>query len=176
MTTTTEVIYLPRAEIIEIVTARDGYQCYLCPEPFSELRGMEMTLDHVLPLSKGGTWAVDNIKFAHRKCNQEKADRIFLEDGSLEPREIRLGYAQRKQNKEQILANFCELCENGRMLEPEEYCPDCFRGATPYPQTTKRKPSECTHSGYDWCWMDACGLIDRIPAFVYVLDGEFVDE
>jgi HNH endonuclease len=172
MTTTTEV-YLPRAEIIDIVTKRDGYQCYLCPAPFSEQRGMEMTLDHVLPLSRGGTWVVDNIKFAHRKCNQEKADRIFLEDGSLEPREIRLGYAQRKQNKEQILANFCELCENGRMLMPEEYCPDCFRGATQWPQTMKRTPSECSHSGFEWCWLEAIEPSLRRPAIETVLDVDY---
>jgi hypothetical protein len=174
MTQTTNENYLTRQEIIDIVTERDGFFCYLCDVvTFSDTeRGMEMTLDHVQPLSKGGTWHVDNIKFAHRKCNQEKADREFLEDGVLEPRPVRMGYQQRKQNKQQVLAGFCELCADGRLLMPDEYCPECFRNAVPFPATMKRKPSECSHSGYEWCWMDACGIIDRIPAWQYVLDAE----
>jgi hypothetical protein len=176
MTTTVEN-YLTRTEIITICSERDGYFCYLCGEEFSDtVQGRELTIDHYHPLSRGGTWDIDNLKLACRRCNQDKADRIFLEDGTLEPRPERDSYAVRKANKQKILANFCELCADGRLLMPDEYCPDCFRGAVPFPQTMKRKPSECSHSGYEWCWMEACGLIDRVPAFVYVLDGEFVDE
>lgn len=168
--------YLPRSEIIDLVTERDGFGCYLCPEPFSERQGMELTLDHVLPLSRGGTWDVDNIKLAHRRCNQEKADRVFLEDGTLEPRQARLGYRERRANKEQILQDFCELCANGRLLMPDESCPDCRRGAVEFSWSMKRAPKDCSHSGYEWCWMDACGIIERTPAIVYVLNGDELDD
>jgi hypothetical protein len=177
MTTLIRENYKPRGEIIQLVTERDGYGCYLCPEPFSEERaGMELTLDHVLPLSRGGTWDVENIKLAHRRCNQEKADRVFLDDGTLEPRSARLGYRERKANKEQILLEFCDLCANGRLLMPDEFCGTCRRTAVEFPRTMKRAPKDCSHSGYEWCWMDACGIIERTPAIVYVLNGEEIDD
>lgn len=174
--TTTREEYLTRSEIIEICTERDGDGCYLCPEPFSDARGMELTIDHYHPLSKGGTWDIENLRLAHRRCNQDKADRVWLDNGELEPRVKREGYRERKHNKQQVLAEFCELCRNGRDLMPEEYCPICFRGAKPFPDSMRRKPSECSHSGYEWCWMDACGIIARTPAFVYVLDGEYTND
>jgi hypothetical protein len=174
--TVTREDYLTRQEIIDICSERDGYYCYMCKAEFSEARGMELTLDHFHPLSKGGTWDIENMRLAHRRCNQDKADRVWLDNGELEPRVQRLGYQQRKQNKEQILLKFCELCMDGRLLMPEEYCPECFRGAVAWPQTMKRKPSECSHSGYDWCWLEACGLIIRTPAFVDVLDGEYTND
>lgn len=177
MTTYTRENYLPRAEIIRIATERDGDGCYMCPLPFDDSKsGYEMTLDHVIPLSRGGTWDVENIKLAHRRCNQEKADRLVLEDGTLEPRNMRLGYRQRRANKQAILDGFCELCADGRLLMPDERCQDCSRGAVDFSWTMKREPRDCSHAGYEWCWMDASGIIERTPAFVYVLDGEFIDE
>lgn len=176
MTTTTEN-YLTRSQIIDICTERDGYFCYLCAEDFDDtIRGRELTIDHVQPLSKGGTWDIGNLALACRKCNQEKADREFLPDGTLEPRAEREGYQQRRANRERILEQFCDLCENGRLLVPEEYCPTCFRGAKPFPTTMRRQPKDCSHSGYEWCWMDACGLIDRVPAWEYVLDAGTLDD
>ncbi len=175
--------YLTRQEIIDICSERDGYFCYLCEMNGEKKKffdqstpGRECTIEHVLPLARGGTWDIDNLKLAHRSCNQEKGDRIFLDDGTLEPMPVREGYAVRRANKERILSEYCELCANGRLLMPEEYCPDCFRGATKYTWSMKRQPKDCSHSGYEWCWMDACGIIERVPAFVYVLDGEFIDE
>jgi 5-methylcytosine-specific restriction endonuclease McrA len=32
------------------------------------------SIDHVRPLSKGGTHEWNNVKLAHRKCNWEKRD------------------------------------------------------------------------------------------------------
>lgn len=38
------------------------------------------SIDHVIPVSKGGTHTWDNVKLAHRKCNSLKRDNIYVED------------------------------------------------------------------------------------------------
>lgn len=59
------------AEIAE----RDGHRCHLCrkkvpskawPHPLSA------SLDHVIPLSKGGPHEPSNVRLAHLRCNVEK--------------------------------------------------------------------------------------------------------
>ena len=36
-----------------------------------------MTIDHVNPLSKGGTYDVSNLGLACYKCNEEKRDKVY---------------------------------------------------------------------------------------------------
>ena len=48
--------------------------CYLCGEV---LTIEEFTVDHVLPLSKGGTNRQKNLRATHEKCNYDKADKII---------------------------------------------------------------------------------------------------
>lgn len=57
-----------------------GAECYICKEPFATLS--EVTIDHWVPLSKGGADAMENYRLAHFDCNQLKAD--------LMPEEFRL--------------------------------------------------------------------------------------
>jgi len=47
--------------------------CYYCGY---SLTLNDSTLDHVLPVSKGGTNRLDNLVLACYECNQEKADKI----------------------------------------------------------------------------------------------------
>ena len=163
-----------RTELIEHLAIRDGFECYLCPRPFTE--DDRPTIDHKYPLSKGGGWELENLKLAHRRCNQDKADRLFLDDGTLEEKQRRISYRQRQENKRQILEEFCELCQNGRMLSRDESCPECGRGAVMWSWQYKMTPNDCPHSGRFWCWMDACGIIDRQPAMVDVLNGDIDPE
>lgn len=51
--------------------ARDGFQCQYCGDTFSRSR---LTFDHVLPRSRGGKTAWDNITTSCRPCNQYKDD------------------------------------------------------------------------------------------------------
>lgn len=70
-----EVIY--RRKIYD----RDGGRCHLCrkridwslksPHPLS------FTLDHVVPLAKGGRHEYANLASAHRQCNCEKSDGLM---------------------------------------------------------------------------------------------------
>jgi hypothetical protein len=49
--------------------------CYVCQRPIPSI---EMaTIEHIIPLSKGGTSRVDNLSLSHRSCNQMKADTIM---------------------------------------------------------------------------------------------------
>ena len=48
--------------------------CYLCNE---SLTIEEFTIDHVIPLSKGGTNRQKNLRATHEKCNYDKADKII---------------------------------------------------------------------------------------------------
>lgn len=65
------------ADIISVIV-RDGNNCHLCGKPvnlFIRKRGkrpMAPSLDHIIPVSKGGTDFLDNLRLAHRKCNMER--------------------------------------------------------------------------------------------------------
>lgn len=57
-----------------------GSVCWLCfdkidlalrlPDPYA------FTLDHVLPKSRGGTYALENLRPAHKRCNEQRGNKI----------------------------------------------------------------------------------------------------
>src|SRR5699024_10821280 len=55
---------------------RDGTKCYLCGNNVDELAHFTddyyPTIEHVTPISKGGTHTWSNVKLAHRICNAYK--------------------------------------------------------------------------------------------------------
>lgn len=63
------------------VRARTGDCCYLCGLDIDfTLRWPDMrspSLDHVVPLSKGGTHTLDNVAMTHLKCNLSKNARLI---------------------------------------------------------------------------------------------------
>lgn len=61
------------------VFLRDKFQCQYCGEHFTV---PELTIDHVIPRSKGGATSWDNVVSACRNCNAEK--------GSYLPHEIKM--------------------------------------------------------------------------------------
>lgn len=56
----------------ENIYIRDNYTCQYCAVKFTY---KELTIDHVLPASKGGPKTWTNVVTACRHCNQTKADR-----------------------------------------------------------------------------------------------------
>src|SRR3989338_9224063 len=58
--------------------ARDNYRCQYCQKVFPE---RELTLDHVLPVVRGGRKTWDNIVAACIRCNQKKGHRTPEEAG-----------------------------------------------------------------------------------------------
>lgn len=61
---------------------RDDWRCGLCAEGVDrELiwpDPMSVSLDHVVPLSKGGTHTLDNVQCAHLVCNLQKGARVTV--------------------------------------------------------------------------------------------------
>ena len=39
------------------------------------------TVDHIIPLNKGGTNELSNLQLAHRFCNRQKSDKLYVVDG-----------------------------------------------------------------------------------------------
>ena len=57
---------------------RDGRMCLYCGD---YLYDCELTRDHVVPVSRGGTDTWENVVTACRECNHAKADRLLDEIG-----------------------------------------------------------------------------------------------
>lgn len=59
---------------------RDGWTCQLCGEPvlpfIKGLHPRQATLDHVVPVSRGGEHVASNLQLAHLGCNSAKRDRM----------------------------------------------------------------------------------------------------
>lgn len=62
---------------IRIVGERDGWRCHLCgkrvPRTTKRLEAMP-SIDHITPLSKGGTHELQNVALAHHRCNSLRRD------------------------------------------------------------------------------------------------------
>lgn len=57
----------------ENVFYRDQFKCQYCAERFSR---SELTLDHVIPKSKGGRTSWDNVVSCCKICNNKKGDKL----------------------------------------------------------------------------------------------------
>ena len=60
------------------ILARDGYTCQYCGQVLPAGR---LTIDHVLPQSRGGGWSWGNLAAACPACNAAKANRTPEEAG-----------------------------------------------------------------------------------------------
>src|ERR1700712_236153 len=66
----------PRRITRRAVFARDGHSCQYCG-----IEGVRLTVDHVLPRSRGGPSSWDNAVTACAPCNLRKGDRLPHEIG-----------------------------------------------------------------------------------------------
>lgn len=53
---------------------RDGRRCAICGKKIKNLD--DLTIDHIIPLAKGGENVLENYQLAHRACNETKADML----------------------------------------------------------------------------------------------------
>ncbi len=60
------------------ILLRDGYSCQYCGKRFSP---ENLTLDHVIPISRGGKDTWTNVVSACKKCNHQKGDSLLKEIG-----------------------------------------------------------------------------------------------
>ena len=57
-----------------VLFARDGWKCVYCGT-----EGNRLTLDHVIPRSRGGTSVWENVVTSCAPCNHRKGDRLLGE-------------------------------------------------------------------------------------------------
>jgi 5-methylcytosine-specific restriction endonuclease McrA len=55
----------------EAIKLRDGYRCMYCGNYFSK---NSLTVDHIIPKSKGGKHTFDNLVCSCKPCNHKKGD------------------------------------------------------------------------------------------------------
>ena len=72
----------------ENIFKRDNYQCVYC----DSINRKNLTLDHVVPQSKGGPNTWDNLVTACKRCNNEKAALTLEEYGKEIPKPQRPHY------------------------------------------------------------------------------------
>lgn len=78
------VVYVPIPKRLPLplsrrtVLARDMYRCQYCGIHASK---RELTIDHVVPRSKGGTTVWENVVSACGPCNRRKGDRPLEQSG-----------------------------------------------------------------------------------------------
>lgn len=57
-----------------------GWVCNICGSDINKFAGrddwMRVSLEHVVPLSRGGRHEWDNVRPAHLRCNQEKGNKL----------------------------------------------------------------------------------------------------
>ena len=58
----------------KMLIRRDGTLCAICGEPMLTMD--DITIDHRVPLSRGGLDVLDNLRLAHVKCNEERGNRL----------------------------------------------------------------------------------------------------
>ena len=60
-----------------VVANRDNWICQICFEPIDSSltypNQLYRSVDHIIPLSKGGTHVYENVQIAHLRCNTIKA-------------------------------------------------------------------------------------------------------
>jgi len=72
---------LKRGVKIEVdnLVIRDGFDCQICHEPIDWSRRSSRkswpSLDHIVPISKGGEHVYDNCRMVHFGCNAKKGNR-----------------------------------------------------------------------------------------------------
>jgi hypothetical protein len=75
----TQSKFLTRAGIRYTVFWRDGFTCVYCGKSRHDIPNMQLHLDHVIPVSIGGTDNFDNLVTACAECNGGKWDSILSE-------------------------------------------------------------------------------------------------
>jgi hypothetical protein len=69
--------FSPKPEIEELLYSWciNNVNCSFCNKPFSSLE--DITIDHIIPVTDGGSSLCSNLKPAHKPCNDEDAGVIF---------------------------------------------------------------------------------------------------
>ena len=154
---------IPKAQMIdkditlEALYRRDSGVCYLCggrcdwndrDKEKNTVGASYPSIDHIIPIARGGLHAWNNVRLAHFKCNQEKGADLIDHAEELIPanayefkREIKVGKKQTEQYSldGRLIAVYQSTAEaEKRTNVPQRGIQNCARG--------ERK----TYHGYVW--------------------------
>jgi hypothetical protein len=59
------------------VMKRDGFKCVVCGRSPATTIGLQLEVDHIQPISKGGTNNTDNLRTTCYDCNRGKRDHVL---------------------------------------------------------------------------------------------------
>lgn len=72
----------------EDIFKRDKYICQLCEEDIDMSlvvpHPLSATIDHIIPIAKGGTHEPSNVQLAHFMCNCKKSDKILNQKNDID--------------------------------------------------------------------------------------------
>lgn len=66
------------------VLTRDGFRCVLCGAAPKDSLDIQLHVDHIVPVSKGGTNSLDNLRILCSECNLGKGDLMIEPELSFE--------------------------------------------------------------------------------------------
>lgn len=146
---------IPKAQMIdkditlEALYRRDSGVCYLCggqcdwndrDKEKNTVGASYPSIDHIIPIARGGLHAWNNVRLAHFKCNQEKGADLIEHAEELIPanayefkREIKWGKKQTEQYTlgGQLIAVYDSTAEAERQTSiPQSSIQNCARGET----------------------------------------------
>ena len=74
-----EVIKAGETIYFDDLLMRDGPLCQICGELMDWQTGrhrQRVSLDHIIPISKGGSHTMGNVRLVHLSCNSRKSDKV----------------------------------------------------------------------------------------------------
>lgn len=144
---------IPKAQMIdkditlEALYRRDSGVCYLCggrcdwndrDKEKNTVGASYPSIDHIIPIARGGLHAWNNVRLAHFKCNQEKGADVIEHAEELIPanayefkREIKFGKKQTEQYTldGRLLALYESTAEAEKITKlPQKGIQNCARG------------------------------------------------
>lgn len=63
-----------------LILSRDGFRCVYCGASPTDDPEVKLSVDHILPVRRGGSDRADNLVTACVGCNSEKQDRVLSEE------------------------------------------------------------------------------------------------
>ena len=77
---------------IRMLVSKTGGRCEYCSCQTTRVKDTptEMTIDHIVPVSRGGSDEVGNLRLACRRCNEEKGSGVSIDVFTFESSEEEL--------------------------------------------------------------------------------------
>ena len=93
------------------VLKRDEHRCVYC---HADLTKVPLAIDHLIPVTRGGTNAINNLQATCKTCNARKKDLPDGDDGKLRQ------YLDWRRNMDSVMSIFWTLVAEGEWLDEDD--------------------------------------------------------